>query len=94
MHRDTHSVPPVKVRGSVGILNFLVFWGGQNIFDFRGGGGIFIWGRSVHSPSILLKTQRILPVAPSFSIFTLSDLRYMQGFKEDIDFSTESKFSC
>ena len=86
------------------VLEFWIFWffGEVKIFLISGGrgvircgeGGIFIWGRSVHSPSILLKTQRILPVAPSFSIFTLSDLRYMQGFKEDIDFSTESKFSC
>ena len=54
MHRDTHSVPPVKVRGSVGILDFLVFWGGQNIFDFRGGGGYIYLGKvssfSVHFP--------------------------------------------
>ena len=80
-----------------GVLEFWIFWffGEVKIFLIsEGEGGIFIWGRSVHSPSILLKTQRILPVAPSFSIFTLSDWRYMQGFKEDIDFSTESKFSC
>ena len=52
-----HSVhPPIRLGGGVGILEFRVLGGGQNILDFRGGFcyevGIFLRGRSIHSPFI------------------------------------------
>ena len=52
-----HSVhPPLSLGGVVGILEFRVLGGGQNILDFRGGFcyevGIFLRGRSIHSPFI------------------------------------------
>ena len=86
-----HSVhPPVRL-GGVGILSF----GGrdQNIFDYRAlsyerGWVIFLSGKSVHSLVIFSfwnarfqKFKKNLPAAPSFSIFTFSDLKQMQGFK-------------
>ena len=73
---------PAKVRGRVGILGFL---GKSKYSWFQGGcpmreGGVFLWGRSVHSTSIFpFWNARIQKLKNS--IFTFSDLRYMQGFK-------------
>ena len=33
----THTVHPSLKLGGVGVLEFKILWGGQNIFDFRGG---------------------------------------------------------
>ena len=48
---DIVCTPPLRLGGGVGILEFCVFGGGQNIFDFRG--GCPMRGGGVHSLSIL-----------------------------------------
>ena len=52
-----HGVHPLpRLGGVIEILEFWVFWGGQNILGFRGvfpmRGVIYSWGRSVDSLSI------------------------------------------
>ena len=42
----THTVHPSLKLGGVGVLEFKILWGGQNIFDFRGGG--LSWGEGIY----------------------------------------------
>ena len=83
-----HSVHPLLRSGDVGIWEFCVFLGGQNIFNFRGlsydgglyflGGGQFILCPCSHFE---LQGCKFLPATPSFSSCTFSGLIWMQGFK-------------
>lgn len=41
----THTVHPSLKLGGVGVLEFKILWGGQNIFDFRGG---LSWGEGIY----------------------------------------------
>ena len=85
----------------VGVLGF----GGQFIFDLRGGGGcpmrqvLFRRVRSVHSLSILsfwnARFQKFYNFAGAAFIFNIHIFRFKAdaGFQVDINFNTESKFS-
>ena len=85
------SVLPPPRLGGVGIL---VFFGGEVSKYFWYQWGVGLWGiyisfgevssLCVYFPILeckIWKYQKFSPVAPSFSIFTFSDLRYMQCFK-------------
>ena len=102
--KATKCGPPTKVRMGVE-LEFWVFRGGQNIFDFRE--GVALWGGGVY---FVRGGQFILH---SFSHFEMQDFKNLKNFvcstvsfnilifrfkidaglQVDIDFNTESKFS-
>ena len=78
----------IRWGAGVGILGFAGFGGCQKFLISRGlpYGGIFPRGRLVYFPSVFpfwnarFPKLNFLPQAPSFSIFTFSDLRWMQDF--------------
>ena len=90
-----HSVqPPLRLTGEFEFWNF-GFWGKSKHFRFQGrvilsGGYISQRERgevisfSVHFPILKSKISKIQGnlATPSFSKFTFSDLRWMQGFKQ------------
>ena len=80
---------PAKVRGCSNFVILGFLGGGIKIFLISGAvvlwAGIFLREAGsfyVHFPILKCKISKIQKfLAPSFSIFTFSDLRYMQGFK-------------
>ena len=86
----TYCSPLIKTRRGVRILGFGIL--GQNIYRFRWscpmGRSISLRVRPIHRPSILQllkarfqKFEKFCLRCPSFSKFTFSDLRQIQGFK-------------
>ena len=87
MSKERKSIWTVRVINGCDGLEYwnFGFWGMVKIFLISVGvsyeGGIIFY---VHFPILkckISKFREILLAAPSFSIFTFSDLRYMQGFK-------------
>ena len=84
---------------TLGELEFWVFGGGQNIFNFRGvwpGGGYFLGGGQFivclfsHFEMQNFKNSEIFVCGTL--IFNIYIFRYRMDV--NIDFNTESKFSC
>ena len=77
------------------------FWGGQNIFNFRGlvlrGEGYIsleeVSSFYIHFPILKCKISKIRKVqGPSFSVFTFSNLRWVQVFKQILTLTLNLNF--
>ena len=91
IYYTAHSMHLSPLSLGVGIVEFWVLEGGQNIFLISGG-GIAPWGDFMEGDWFILypfshfetqdfKIQNFSPAAPWFPVFTFSDLIWMQGSK-------------